>query len=69
MARLAAHKAEHEEAFDSLRWLDRTLIRLCSKFGEYIKDDPSSFRLPPTFAFYPQFVFNLRRSQFLQARS
>ena len=37
MARLASHKAETEEAFDTLRWLDRTLIRLCAKFGEYVK--------------------------------
>lgn len=68
MARLTTFKAEHEEGFDALRWLDRSLIRVCSKFGEYVKDDPGSFRLPPEFAFYPQFVFHLRRSQFLQAR-
>lgn len=66
MARLTTFKAEHEEGFDALRWLDRSLIRVCSKFGEYVKDDPGSFRLPPEFAFYPQFVFHLRRSQFLQ---
>jgi protein transport protein SEC23 len=65
LARLAAHKAEHEEAFDTLRWLDRCLIRLCSKYGEYAKDEPTSFRLPAPFAFFPQFMFNLRRSQFL----
>ena len=65
LARLAAHKAEHEEAFDTLRWLDRCLIRLCAKFGEYAKDEPSSFRLPPPLAYFPQFMFNLRRSQFL----
>ena len=44
----------------------RMLIRLCQKFGEYNKDDPNSFRLPDNFTLYPQFMFHLRRSQFLQ---
>lgn len=47
MARIAVHKAEKEEAFDILRWLDRTLIRLVSKFATLTKNDPSSFRLAP----------------------
>jgi len=42
------------------------LIRLVAKFGLYKKDDPNSFRLTPEFEFYPQFMFYLRRSQFLQ---
>jgi hypothetical protein len=42
------------------------LIRLCSRFAEYRKDDPSSFRLEKNFTLYPQFMFHLRRSQFLQ---
>ena len=48
------------------RWVDRSLIRLAAKFAEYRKDDPNSFRLPPEFSIYPQFMFHLRRSQFLQ---
>lgn len=39
-----------------LRWVDRSLIKLCSKFGEYRKDDPTSFRLTPEFNLYPQFM-------------
>ncbi|KAE9603025.1 hypothetical protein Lal_00012797 [Lupinus albus] len=66
MARLTSLKMETEEAFDATRWLDRLLIRLCSKFGDYRKDDPSSFTLNPSFSLFPQFMFNLRRSQFLQ---
>ena len=38
----------------------------CQKFAEYRKDDPSSFQLAPNFSIYPQFMFHLRRSQFLQ---
>ncbi|XP_022880508.1 protein transport protein SEC23-like [Olea europaea var. sylvestris] len=55
-----------QEGFDATRWLDRNLIRLCSKFGDYRKDDPSSFTLNPCFSLFPQFMFNLRRSQFVQ---
>jgi hypothetical protein len=42
------------------------LIRLAAKFGDYRKDDASSFQLSPQFSIYPQFMFHLRRSQFLQ---
>ena len=66
VARLCSWKMEQEEDFDATRWLDRSLIRLCARFGDYRKDDPTSFALSPAFAIYPQFVFNLRRSQFVQ---
>ncbi|KAJ8541956.1 hypothetical protein K7X08_016822 [Anisodus acutangulus] len=66
VARLASYKMEMEEDFDATRWLDRNLIRLCAKFGDYRKDDPSSFTLNPSFSLFPQFMFHLRRSQFLQ---
>ncbi|XP_050372685.1 protein transport protein SEC23-like [Argentina anserina] len=66
MARKTSLKMEAEESFDATRWLDRGLIRLCSKFGDYRKDDPASFTLNPCFSLFPQFMFNLRRSQFVQ---
>lgn len=66
MARIAVFKAEIDDAADVLRWLDRMLIRLCQKFADYRKEDPSSFQLSPNFSIYPQFMFHLRRSQFLQ---
>lgn len=66
MARIAVAKAETEDGPDVLRWLDRMLIRLCQKFGEYHKDDPSSFKFSENFSLYPQFMFHLRRSQFMQ---
>jgi protein transport protein SEC23 len=52
--------------FDPIRWLDRALITLCSKFGDYQKETPSSFSLSPRMSIFPQFIFNLRRSQFVQ---
>ncbi|XP_044728567.1 protein transport protein Sec23A isoform X3 [Chrysoperla carnea] len=66
MARMVVYRAESDDGPDTLRWLDRTLIRLCQKFGEYNKDDPNSFRLAENFTLYPQFMYHLRRSQFLQ---
>ncbi|MBA0798270.1 hypothetical protein Gohar_008877, partial [Gossypium harknessii] len=66
MARITSLKMETEEGFDATRWLDRNLIRFCSKFGNYRENDPSSFSLNPCFSLFPQFIFNLRRSQFVQ---
>jgi len=66
MARLACYKADTEFAADLLRWLDRMLIRLCAKFGEFRKGDPASFRMPNEFTYFPQFIYYLRRSSFLQ---
>lgn len=65
MARLAIHRAETCHARDVIRWLDDTLIRFASKFGDYVQEDASSFRLSSNFSLYPQFMFYLRRSQFL----
>ncbi|KVH97189.1 Gelsolin domain-containing protein [Cynara cardunculus var. scolymus] len=66
MGRLVSFKMETEAEFDPIRWLDKSLIHLCSRFGDYQKDSPSSFVLSPRLAIIPQFVFNLRRSQFVQ---
>jgi protein transport protein SEC23 len=66
MARFAVNKAEADDGPDVLRWVDRQLIRLCQKFGQYAKEDPQSFRLPANFELYPSFMFHLRRSQFVQ---
>ncbi|XP_043220712.1 protein transport protein Sec23A-like isoform X2 [Amphibalanus amphitrite] len=66
MGRMAVWRAESAEGRDVLRWVDRMLIRLVQKFGEYNKDDPNSFRLSENFSLYPQFMFHLRRSPFLQ---
>ena len=66
LARVAVERTETEEVADVLRWIDRSLIRLCAKFSDYVPDDPNSFRLSPEFSLFPQFLFHLRRSQFLQ---
>ena len=39
MARIAVHRSYEEDTTDILRWLDRSLIRLCAKFADYQRDD------------------------------
>lgn len=65
MARLAIHRAESNFSQDVVRWLDKRLIRFASKFGDYIPEDPSSFRLATNLSLFPQFIYYLRRSQFI----
>jgi len=66
MARYAVWKCDNEDPLDVLRWVDRMLIRLVSKFADYRKDEPSSLTLMPELAIFPQFMYHLRRSNFLQ---
>ena len=55
MARIAVNRNETDnDGPDVLRWLDRMLIRLCQKFGEYNKEDFSTFKFPDNFTLYPQ---------------
>ncbi|KAK4361661.1 hypothetical protein RND71_020613 [Anisodus tanguticus] len=65
MARLAIHRAESNFSQDIVRWLDKNLIRFASKFGDYVPEDPSSFRLATNLSLFPQFMYYLRRSQFI----
>lgn len=65
MARLAIHRAQNCHARDVIRWLDDKLISFASKFGDYVPEDPTSFRLTSNFSLYPQFMYYLRRSQFI----
>jgi protein transport protein SEC23 len=66
MARYAVFRADNEYALDILPWLDRCLIRLASRLAVYQSGDPNSLRFPKEMAFFPRFMFHLRRSPFLQ---
>ncbi|KAI3954195.1 hypothetical protein MKW98_018019 [Papaver atlanticum] len=66
MARLTSLKMEMEGEFDATRWIDGSLLPLCSKFGDYRKDDPNSSTLNPSFSIFQQFMFHLMGSQFVQ---
>ena len=60
------YRCAADEASDVLRWVDRALVRLATKFGEYTNDQADTFTMPEHLALFPQFIFHLRRSQFLQ---
>lgn len=66
LTRFSIFKTFSEDPMDVIRWLDRMLIKLVARFAEYKKDDPNSFKLSREFSLFPQFMFYLRRSQFLQ---
>ena len=66
MARVAMTKTDIDSPFDIIRWVDRSLIRFVQKVAQYTKDQPASFALQPHFSLFPQFMFHLRRSPFLQ---
>lgn len=66
LGRMAVFRSESAEGGNIVRWVDRMLIRLVKKFGEYNKEDATSFRLSENFSLFPQFMFHLRRSPFLQ---
>ncbi|CDK29340.1 unnamed protein product [Kuraishia capsulata CBS 1993] len=66
VAREAVSRILKDDSFDAVMWLDKTLVELCTKFGDYRKADPSSFRLSTHLSLFPQFMFHLRRSPFVQ---
>jgi len=66
LARLAVLKSELESSVQVIRWIDRMLIKVATKFGQYNQNDAGSFRLPKEFSLFPQFMFHLRRSNFIQ---
>ena len=67
VARYAVHRTmTGEETIDVLRSLDRMLIKLVARFGESKRDDPNASRLAKEFQLYPQFMYHLRRSQYMQ---
>jgi protein transport protein SEC23 len=65
MARLVVWKHERED-INPIRWLDRHLIQLMHRFGDFRKNDPMSFQTPAEMNVYPQFMFYLRRGPLIQ---
>jgi protein transport protein SEC23 len=66
IARLGVFKGFTEESREILKWIDKILIRLMSKFSKYTPNAPSTFKLTEQFTYFPQFMFYLRRSCFVQ---
>lgn len=65
LARMASKKAEIEEPIEVKKWLDRILLKFTVKFAQYNKMDRASFRLPNPMKHFPQFIYHLRRSSFI----
>lgn len=67
VARFAVHRTlTGDETIDVLRSLDRMLIKLIARFGESKREDPNTFKVPKEFQLYPNFMYHLRRSQYIQ---
>ncbi|ODV79064.1 vWA-like protein [Suhomyces tanzawaensis NRRL Y-17324] len=48
-----------------IKYLDKQLIDYCARFAVYRPGDLDSFRLSSTYAMFPQFLYHLRRSPFI----
>ncbi|KAH3671093.1 hypothetical protein OGAPHI_000804 [Ogataea philodendri] len=66
VARQALYKVLKDNSTDAIRWVDKVLVDLCSKFGSYKVNDPNSLVLSPSLNLFPQFMYHLRRSNFIQ---
>lgn len=65
LARLAVYKSVVEELPKVSNWLDKTLFKFTSHFANYTRDDIQSFSLPAQMKSFPQFMYHLRRCQFI----
>jgi protein transport protein SEC23 len=45
MERMVVYREEKDDGKEVLRWVDRMIIRICKKFGEYEKDDKKRLRM------------------------
>ncbi|XP_065568749.1 protein transport protein Sec23A-like [Artemia franciscana] len=66
LGRLSVFRLEREDESNVMRLLDRNLIKICQKFSSFPINTPESFVLPQSLELFPQTVYHLRRSPFLQ---
>jgi protein transport protein SEC23 len=60
-ARELCKNADGGDGSDVIRQADRSLIKFLQRFCRFDKDVPSSLKLTPPLAFFPEFIFFLRR--------
>jgi len=65
LSRLSMWKIRHEDPYDVLRFIDKSLINISRMFGSFTKGKPDTLSLPQPLLIYPQLVYHLRRSPFL----
>jgi len=52
LARVGMYKAENDYDYKMVNWLDRSLIKLCSRYASYMMYQPQSWKLPTEFKFF-----------------
>jgi protein transport protein SEC23 len=62
---MAAKKAEIEDTIEVKKWVDRILLKFIVRFCHINRADRNTFRLPVTLKHFPQFMYHLRRSNFI----
>ncbi|KAH3677614.1 hypothetical protein WICMUC_001717 [Wickerhamomyces mucosus] len=67
VSRIAVNKLDSGSAVgEVLKYVDDTLIDFLKRFATYIKNDINTFSLIQEHSLLPQFIYHLKRSQFLQ---
>lgn len=66
VARMAVWKVVHESTDVALKFINKILVDFLSSFSKYRINDPKSIVLPPNSNLLPQFMYHLRRSNFIQ---
>lgn len=65
LARMASRKAEVEDYMEVKKWVDRILLKFTVRFAQFNRNMRQSFRLPVQMKHFPQFMYHLRRSGFI----
>lgn len=66
VARMAVWKVLYESTGVALKFINKILIDFLSSFSQYRINDAKSIVLPPNSNLLPQFMYHLRRSNFIQ---
>jgi protein transport protein SEC23 len=66
IAREAIFKVKNGSSTDALNLTNKILIDFMSTFCKYSINDPNSIIIPPSINLLPQFIYHLRRSNFIQ---
>lgn len=66
IAREAIYKVTNDNSIDAIRWCDKVLVELLTRYADYRTNEVSSFKLSFFLQLFPQFMYHLRRSNFIQ---
>lgn len=66
IARMVAYSTEQDQGQQEvMKWIDRSLISLTKQYTAFSRDVVESVAMPPEFAAFPEYIFHLRRSAFV----